>query len=86
MAVEFPWESRFEYKCRADKIAQYTAAMGELRATALANVWANVHFLGLYCYLFNVYLTYVKLLVEYLLIYVCFIRIGISDMEFSAML
>ena len=43
---EFPWESQYHYKCRVFKIQEYNEALGELRATALANVWANYHFLG----------------------------------------
>ena len=43
---EFPWESGYQYKCRVYKILQYTPTLGSLSATALANVWANYHFLG----------------------------------------
>ena len=43
---EFPWESQYQYKSRVYKIQQHTESLGLLRATALANVWANYHFLG----------------------------------------
>ena len=43
---EFPWESSYQYRCRAGKIREFAPRLGPLKATALANVWANHHFLG----------------------------------------
>ena len=44
--VEFPWESRHQYTCRVNKIREQYVSLGLEKATALANVWCNHHFLG----------------------------------------
>lgn len=41
-----PWESHYQYLTRQHKIDEHEDELGLARATALANVWTNYHFLG----------------------------------------
>ena len=43
---EKPWDSQYQYQCKKKMFESHRAELGDERATALANVWANYHFLG----------------------------------------
>lgn len=44
--MALPWESTYQYQCKKDMIDKHGKHHGEERVVALANVWANYHFLG----------------------------------------
>ena len=47
MDGEKPWDSTYQYQCKKKMFDKYKDELGESRAVALANVWANYHFLGM---------------------------------------
>ena len=46
MDFEKPWDSTYQYQCKKKMFDEHKQELGDDRATALANVWANYHFLG----------------------------------------
>eukprot|EP00116_Pleurobrachia_bachei_P016756 sb/3477018/ len=44
---EKPWDSQYQYQCKKKMFESHREELGDERATALANVWANYHFLDL---------------------------------------
>ena len=55
MEGEKPWDSTYQYQCKKKMFEKHKEELGESRAVALANVWANYHFLGM---LANVWANY----------------------------
>jgi len=47
MEGEKPWDSTYQYQCKKKMFEKHKEELGESRAVALANVWANYHFLGM---------------------------------------
>ncbi|XP_063678834.1 uncharacterized protein LOC134814626 [Bolinopsis microptera] len=46
MEGEKPWDSTYQYQCKKKMFEEHKEELGESRAVALANVWANYHFLN----------------------------------------